>query len=103
MWDYGQDKYTRRLLRTATAGKVVPVVAATDAGDPALDDEEVLDAMALEYTYRLSSQLEEARQSHQLRLQAVEDAARARIDAARARRDIVAAEARALAAEVAAM
>lgn len=70
VWDYGGDGYVHRLIQTKSDGKLVefPPVASTGTyyypADLAVEDDisrEKLDAMGMEYTYLLTTQLDSQR------------------------------------------
>ena len=84
VWDYAGDGYVHRLIQTKNDGKLVefPPVASTGTyyhpADRAVDDDvsrEKLDAMGMEYTYLLTTQLESQRVYYEERIAAAADKA----------------------------
>jgi len=84
VWDYGGDGYVHRLIQTKSDGKLVefPPVASTGTfyhpADRAVEDDisrEKLDAMGMEYTYLLTSQLDSQRLYYEERIAAAADKA----------------------------
>jgi BRCA1-associated protein len=84
VWDYGGDGYVHRLIQTKSDGKLVefPPVASTGTyyhpADRAVDDDvsrEKLDAMGMEYTYLLTTQLDSQRVYYEERIAAAADKA----------------------------
>lgn len=67
VWDYAGDNYVHRLVQNKTDGKLVEV----DERGNAIQDEK-LDALTLEYTYLLTSQLESQRLYFEERISRVE-------------------------------
>ena len=89
VWDYAGDIYVHRLIQTKSDGKLVefPPLASSGAyyrpSDRGGEDDgsnEKLDAMGMEYTYLLTSQLESQRVYYEERIDAAADkAAKSRI------------------------
>src|SRR5271169_3437636 len=84
VWDYAGDGYVHRLIQTKNDGKLVefPPVASTGTyyhpADRAVDDDvsrEKLDAMGMEYTYLLTTQLDSQRVYYEERIAAAADKA----------------------------
>lgn len=83
VWDYAGDIYVHRLIQTKSDGKLVefPPLASSGAyyrpSGRRDDDEsnEKLDAMGMEYTYLLTSQLESQRVYYEERIDAAADKA----------------------------
>ena len=84
VWDYGGDGYVHRLIQTKSDGKLVefPPVASTGTyyhpADRAVEDDvsrEKLDAMGMEYTYLLTTQLESQRVYYEEMIAAAADKA----------------------------
>jgi BRCA1-associated protein len=84
VWDYGGDGYVHRLIQTKSDGKLVefPPVASTGTyfhpADRAVEDEisrDKLDAMGMEYTYLLTSQLDSQRLYYEDQVAAAADKA----------------------------
>jgi BRCA1-associated protein len=84
VWDYAGDGYVHRLIQTKNDGKLVefPPVASTGTyfhpADRAVDDDvsrEKLDAMGMEYTYLLTTQLDSQRIYYEERIAAAADKA----------------------------
>ncbi|KAF9414546.1 hypothetical protein BGZ94_000358 [Podila epigama] len=65
VWDYAGDGYVHRLIQNKTDGKLVELPSAIDGQLPSQHSvqvgQEKLDAIGLEYTYLLTSQLESQR------------------------------------------
>ncbi|KFH71082.1 hypothetical protein MVEG_03928 [Podila verticillata NRRL 6337] len=65
VWDYAGDGYVHRLIQNKTDGKLVELPSAVDGQLPSQHSvqvgQEKLDAIGLEYTYLLTSQLESQR------------------------------------------
>ncbi|KAG0051442.1 hypothetical protein BGZ83_003780 [Gryganskiella cystojenkinii] len=65
VWDYAGDGYVHRLIQNKTDGKLVELPSAVDGTLPSQHSvqvgQEKLDAIGLEYTYLLTSQLESQR------------------------------------------
>ncbi|KAF8979105.1 hypothetical protein BGZ46_005816 [Entomortierella lignicola] len=65
VWDYAGDGYVHRLIQNKTDGKLVELPSAIDGTLPSQHSvqvgQEKLDAIGLEYTYLLTSQLESQR------------------------------------------
>lgn len=57
VWDYAADNYVHRLIQNKTDGKLVQL----DEGGRAVNQDEKVDSITLEYTYLLTSQLESQR------------------------------------------
>lgn len=65
VWDYKGDNFVHRLLQNKEDGKLVP------AGGPpseAEGTEEKVDSVQLEFTYLLTSQLDEQRMYYEMKL-----------------------------------
>jgi len=84
VWDYAGDGYVHRLIQTKSDGKLVefPPVASTGTyyhpDDREVDDDisrEKLDAMGMEYTYLLTSQLDSQRVYYEEKITAAADKA----------------------------
>jgi BRCA1-associated protein len=84
VWDYAGDGYVHRLIQTKNDGKLVefPPVASTGTyfhpADRVVDDDvsrEKLDAMGMEYTYLLTTQLDSQRVYYEERIAAAADKA----------------------------
>jgi BRCA1-associated protein len=84
VWDYAGDGYVHRLIQTKSDGKLVefPPVASTGTyfhpADRAVEDDlsrEKLDAMGMEYTYLLTTQLDSQRIYYEERIAAAADKA----------------------------
>jgi BRCA1-associated protein len=84
VWDYGGDGYVHRLIQTKSDGKLVefPPMASTGTyfypADRSVEDDvsrEKLDAMGMEYTYLLTSQLDSQRVYYEERIAAAADKA----------------------------
>jgi len=77
VWDYAGDNYVHRLIQSKTDGKLVEVPGPeTDVVDPEMKEgilESKRMAVAMEYTFLLSSQLESQRQYWEHQLQIVEN------------------------------
>ena len=81
VWDYAGDIYVHRLIQTKSDGKLVefPPLASSGAyyrntGNDDVSNEK-LDAMGMEYTYLLTSQLESQRVYYEERIDAAADKA----------------------------
>src|SRR5271169_3273185 len=84
VWDYAGDGYVHRLIQTKNDGKLVefPPVASTGTyyypADRPVDDDvsrDKLDAMGMEYTYLLTTQLDSQRVYYEERIAAAADKA----------------------------
>jgi BRCA1-associated protein len=84
VWDYAGDGYVHRLIQTKSDGKLVEFPPVTSTGtffhpaDRAVDDDlsrEKLDAMGMEYTYLLTTQLDSQRVYYEERITAAADKA----------------------------
>ena len=84
VWDYGGDGYVHRLIQTKKDGKLVEFPPVTSTGtfyhpaDRAVEDDvsrEKLDAMGMEYTYLLTTQLDSQRVYYEERIAAAADKA----------------------------
>lgn len=77
VWDYKGDNFVHRLLQNKADGKLVPAGGggADREGERAHFEQEKVDAVQLEFTYLLTSQLDTQRQYFEERLSRVEQAA----------------------------
>jgi BRCA1-associated protein len=83
VWDYASDGYVHRIVQSKTDGKLVELPANTVLsrdGDPTADDDafvprEKIDAIGLEYTHLLTSQLDSQRLYFEQKLELAADRA----------------------------
>jgi len=81
VWDYVGDNFVHRLVQNREDGKLVQQEAESDGGKHSrvggvkMDKDEKMDSLQLEYTYLLTSQLEDQRRYFETKLGRVEDAA----------------------------
>lgn len=90
VWDYVGDNFVHRLVQNTSDGKLVeqtPDRGEGKHGGANLENAEKVDSLQLEYTYLLTSQLEDQRRYFESKLSRVEEEARREIEevAARAR------------------
>merc|ERR1719186_982075 len=81
VWDYVGDNFVHRLVQNTEDGKLVEQEAHRDGGKHGrvggvlVDKDEKMDSLQLEYTYLLTSQLEDQRRYVETKLGRVEEAA----------------------------
>eukprot|EP00053_Salpingoeca_punica_P013111 m.117975 g.117975 ORF g.117975 m.117975 type:complete len:457 (+) comp16111_c0_seq2:40-1410(+) len=75
VWDYRQDRYTYRLSHDVTSNKLVEVPSPRTAPSHSegLSEEDTQDALALEYTFLLTQQLESQREAFTRNLHGVQE------------------------------
>jgi len=81
VWDYVGDNFVHRLVQNTEDGKLVEQEQRTEGGKQgrvegvAINNDEKMDSLQLEYTYLLTSQLEDQRRYFETKLGRVEEAA----------------------------
>ncbi|CAF0909803.1 unnamed protein product [Brachionus calyciflorus] len=69
VWDYAADNYVHRLIQNKTDGKLVQL----DENGRAVQQDEKMDSITLEYTYLLTSQLESQRAYYEEKISRIEE------------------------------
>jgi BRCA1-associated protein len=79
VWDYGSDGYVHRIMQNKTDGKMMELPSAAADYDNNSEDDQIprtkLDAMSVEYTHLLTSQLDSQRAYYEEKLERAADKA----------------------------